>query len=169
MDDEFARGLQDLEVRVRTMLRKTQKTRPKPASLRAAEVRLYKRRTYNLIDALGFIPKSTSDQRARLRSAVPENDVGYLITLLNAMYQEDVFSRWVYRSTYVPQGKPPDTEPEHHAPMDAEEVVGGLKNVALQVQELLQHAPPALSIGVELWFSVGRRIPFLGLRMKFSG
>ncbi len=45
----------------------------------------------------------TAEDRAVLRKTVPARDVGYLTTLLKAMYDEDQFQTWLYFTEYKPE------------------------------------------------------------------
>lgn len=52
---------------------------------------------------LEYFKRGTADDRALLKTVVPPRDVGYLTTLLKAMYDEDQFATWLYFAEYKPQ------------------------------------------------------------------
>lgn len=58
-----------------------------------------------LTSQLDFFKTGTPADRALLRSALPARDVGYLTTLLKAMYDEDQFQTWVYFAEYKPESR----------------------------------------------------------------
>ena len=47
--------------------------------------------------------RGTPEQRAVLRSTLPPRDVGYLTSLLKALYDEDQFETWLYFVEYKPE------------------------------------------------------------------
>jgi hypothetical protein len=55
-----------------------------------------------LMAALEPFKKGTAEDRALLRRTVAARDVGYLTSLLKAMYDEDQFQTWVYFTHYTP-------------------------------------------------------------------
>jgi hypothetical protein len=60
---------------------------------------------HHLLTQLNFFKRGTSADRDVLRNTLPARDVGYLTTLLKAMYEEDQFQNWVYFSEYSPEQK----------------------------------------------------------------
>jgi hypothetical protein len=47
--------------------------------------------------------RGTANDRAALKSALPARDVGYLTSLLKALYDEDQFETWLYFAEYRPE------------------------------------------------------------------
>lgn len=60
---------------------------------------------HRLLNELNFFKRGTAADRAALRNVVPARDVGYLTTLLKAMYDEDQFQAWLYFADYNPESK----------------------------------------------------------------
>lgn len=59
----------------------------------------------SLSNELEFFKTCSEDERAIFKRIVPGQDVGYLTTLLRALYDEDKFQRWLLFSTYEMKGK----------------------------------------------------------------
>lgn len=59
----------------------------------------------SLSEELGFFKNCTEDERRIFRKTVPGQDVGYITTLLRALYDEDRFQKWLFFSTYTMKGK----------------------------------------------------------------
>lgn len=57
---------------------------------------------HRLLAELDFFKRGSAEDRALLRRFLPARDVGYLTTLLKAMYDEDQFQAWVYFTDYEP-------------------------------------------------------------------
>lgn len=72
---------------------------PDPAAL-AATVRDDADR---LLSDLEPFKRGTAEDRAMLRSRLPARDVGYLTSLLKALYDEDQFETWLYFVEYKPE------------------------------------------------------------------
>jgi hypothetical protein len=49
---------------------------------------------------LEFFKKGSKDDRDVLRKAIPGRDVGYVTSLLRALYDEDQFDAWILFSEY---------------------------------------------------------------------
>jgi hypothetical protein len=60
---------------------------------------------HRLLNELNYFKRGTPEDRAALRSVVPARDIGYLTTLLKAMYDEDQFQTWLYFAEYTPGSK----------------------------------------------------------------
>ncbi len=60
---------------------------------------------HRLLDELNFFKRGGSVDRAVLRRVVPARDVGYVTTLLKAMYDEDQFQTWLYFAEYNPESR----------------------------------------------------------------
>lgn len=82
-----------------------------PALLKKPEDNDYERATrvkkllVKLADELEFFKKDSESIRATFRKIVPGEDVGYVTTLLRALYNEDQFQRWLLFSKYEMRGK----------------------------------------------------------------
>lgn len=59
----------------------------------------------NLSTELEFFKKCSEKERALFKKIVPGQDVGYITTLLRALYDEDKFQRWLLFSNYDMKGK----------------------------------------------------------------
>lgn len=60
---------------------------------------------HTLIARLERFKKGTPADRDVLRAMVPKRDVGYLTTLLRALYDEDEFQTWLYFTEYQPPSR----------------------------------------------------------------
>ncbi len=60
---------------------------------------------HRLLNELNSFKRGTAADRAVLRSIVPARDIGYLTTLLKAMYDEDQFQAWLYFAEYNPESR----------------------------------------------------------------
>jgi hypothetical protein len=69
---------------------------------RAARV---KKLLVGLADELEFFKKKQESARRAFRKVVPGEDVGYITTLLRALYDEDQFQRWLLFSDYKLRSK----------------------------------------------------------------
>ncbi|MGH9364402.1 MAG: hypothetical protein ACRD1B_03935, partial [Thermoanaerobaculia bacterium] len=58
---------------------------------------------HRLLNELNSFKRGTPADRAILRQTVPARDIGYLTTLLKAMYDEDQFQTWLYFADYNPE------------------------------------------------------------------
>jgi len=72
------------------------------ASERAAKVRGL---LVTLADELEFFKQQPEQARKIFRKMVPGEDVGYITTLLRALYNEDQFQRWLLFSNYKLKSK----------------------------------------------------------------
>lgn len=59
----------------------------------------------SLSSELEFFKTCTEDERRIFKKTVPGQDVGYITTLLRALYDEDRFQKWLFFSTYKMKGK----------------------------------------------------------------
>lgn len=59
----------------------------------------------SLADELEFFKKKPESARRTFRKVVPGEDVGYITTLLRALYDEDQFQRWLLFSDYKLKSK----------------------------------------------------------------
>ena len=59
----------------------------------------------SLSSELDFFKNCTENERKIFKGIVPGQDVGYITTLLRALYDEDKFQRWLLFSTYTMKGK----------------------------------------------------------------
>jgi hypothetical protein len=59
----------------------------------------------SLSNELEFFKNCTEDERRIFKKTVPGQDVGYITTLLRALYDEDKFQKWLFFSTYTMKGK----------------------------------------------------------------
>lgn len=53
-----------------------------------------------LSQALEFFREGTKEDRLSLKATIPPEDIGYLTTLLRALYEEDTFQQWVLFTSY---------------------------------------------------------------------
>jgi transcriptional regulator with XRE-family HTH domain len=58
-----------------------------------------------LADELEFFKQDSESMRETFRRVVPGEDIGYLTTLLRALYNEDQFQRWLLFSKYKMKSK----------------------------------------------------------------
>ncbi len=58
----------------------------------------------SLSSELEFFKTCTENERRIFKKIVPGQDVGYITTLLRALYDEDKFQRWLLFSTYTMKG-----------------------------------------------------------------
>ena len=78
----------------------------KATSTNAGEkARTVMRLLMSLSGELEFFKNCTEDERRIFRNTVPGQDVGYITTLLRALYDEDKFQKWLFFSTYTMKGK----------------------------------------------------------------
>lgn len=81
------------------------------ASLRIPRGNAYERSTrvkkllVTLVDELEFFKQNSESARETFRKLVPGEDVGYITTLLRALYNEDQFQRWLFFSNYEMKSK----------------------------------------------------------------
>jgi transcriptional regulator with XRE-family HTH domain len=61
-----------------------------------------------LADELEFFKQNSESARKSFRRAVPGEDIGYITTLLRALYNEDQFQRWLLFSEYRMRSKEGD-------------------------------------------------------------
>jgi len=73
----------------------------RPPALHAAEVLKALRQ---LGEVLEFFKKGSPQDRELLRRMVPGADVGYITSLLRALYDEDQFEEWILFSNYAMRG-----------------------------------------------------------------
>jgi FtsZ-binding cell division protein ZapB len=59
----------------------------------------------SLSGELEFFKNCSEEERKTFKRIVPGQDVGYVTTLLRALYDEDKFQRWLLFSTYTLKGK----------------------------------------------------------------
>jgi transcriptional regulator with XRE-family HTH domain len=59
----------------------------------------------SLSKELEFFKRCPENERGTFKKIVPGQDVGYITTLLRALYDEDKFQRWLLFSTYTMKGK----------------------------------------------------------------
>ena len=59
----------------------------------------------SLADELEFFKQKSEAARRAFRKVVPGEDVGYITTLLRALYDEDQFQRWLLFSDYKSKSK----------------------------------------------------------------
>jgi len=62
----------------------------------------------SLSNELEFFKSCAEDERRIFKKTVPGQDVGYITTLLRALYDEDKFQKWLFFSTYTMKGKDSD-------------------------------------------------------------
>jgi transcriptional regulator with XRE-family HTH domain len=78
----------------------------KPTSDNAEErARTVMRLLMSLSKELEFFKSCSENERRIFKKTVPGQDVGYITTLLRALYDEDKFQRWLLFSTYTMKGK----------------------------------------------------------------
>ncbi|MCK4415217.1 MAG: helix-turn-helix transcriptional regulator [Candidatus Eisenbacteria sp.] len=65
---------------------------------RALEIRQQIQHLSNLLD---FFKRGAASDREALRRAIPGRDMGYLTSLLRALYDEDQFEAWILFSEYT--------------------------------------------------------------------
>jgi hypothetical protein len=77
----------------------------KPSSNNAeARARIVMRLLMALSSELEFFKNCTENERKIFKKIVPGQDVGYITTLLRALYDEDKFQRWLLFSSYTMKG-----------------------------------------------------------------
>ena len=57
-----------------------------------------------VIRELEYFKNGTKEDRDVFREVVPPEDIGYVTTLLKALYSEDQFQRWIFISRYRSKG-----------------------------------------------------------------
>lgn len=72
----------------------------KPIDSENERVKRVKRLLVLLANELEYFKQSPEPARAKFRKLVPGEDVGYITTLLRALYNEDQFERWLLFSKY---------------------------------------------------------------------
>ena len=78
----------------------------KPSSNTAEEkAKNVMRLMMSLSSELEYFKSCTENERKIFKKTVPGQDVGYLTTLLRALYDEDKFQRWLLFSTYTMKGR----------------------------------------------------------------
>jgi hypothetical protein len=78
----------------------------KPSSNTAEEkAKNVMRLMMSLSSELEYFKSCTENERKVFKKTVPGQDVGYLTTLLRALYDEDKFQRWLLFSTYTMKGR----------------------------------------------------------------
>lgn len=88
-----------------TAARMYQETGKKSVSTNANEkARTVMRLLSSLSSELEFFKNCTEDERATFRKTIPGEDIGYITTLLRALYDEDKFQRWLFFSKYTMKG-----------------------------------------------------------------
>jgi len=81
------------------------------ASLRKPKDNDYERATrikkllVMLADELEFFKQNSESTRKTFRRVVPGEDIGYITTLLRALYDEDQFQRWLFFANYKLKSK----------------------------------------------------------------
>ena len=58
---------------------------------------------YDFVEALEPFKHASLDERKQLTKALNSNDVGYLISFLNAVYKPNQFDSWIALSSYTPK------------------------------------------------------------------
>jgi transcriptional regulator with XRE-family HTH domain len=80
-----------------------------PRSSGVTEMEIRARRIVQILlqlsGELEFFKRCSEEGRKTFRKTVPGPDVGYVITLLRALYDEDKFQRWLLFSDYEMQGR----------------------------------------------------------------
>ncbi len=56
--------------------------------------------TQTIIRELEYFKNGIKEDREIFREVVPPEDIGYITTLLKALYSEDQFQRWIFISRY---------------------------------------------------------------------
>jgi len=90
--------LKDAKIRRRPLLKKPEDNDYE----RATRV---KKLLVKLADELEFFKQNAESTRETFRRAVPGEDIGYITTLLRALYNEDQFQRWLLFSKYEMKSK----------------------------------------------------------------
>lgn len=80
-------------------------TRNPTATSAEQRARTVLRLLMSLSKELEFFKSCTEDERRIFKKTVPGQDVGYITTLLRALYDEDRFQKWLFFSTYRMKGK----------------------------------------------------------------
>ena len=82
------------------------------SSSKGASARAKARKILQLLSALrqelDFFAKGSTSDRKELRHLVRGRDVGYIMALFKALYNEDEFQRWVLFTSYELKGKQDD-------------------------------------------------------------
>ena len=104
-NEDLMEAMIGLEKRTAQVVKLIKKGRRTSREEMREDVRVIKNAFYDLTDALESITTATDDSlREGVTKAIPRNDVGYLTSLLGAMYSKEGLSRWVLRSGYVTEG-----------------------------------------------------------------
>lgn len=53
-----------------------------------------------LNELLDFFKKATAEERTELKKTIPPQQIGYITSLLKALYNEDEFQQWIFFSEY---------------------------------------------------------------------
>lgn len=77
----------------------------KPKDIADEKATKVKRILVALADELEFFKQNSESARRIFRKVVPGEDVGYITTLLRALYDEDQFQRWLLFSEYKLKSK----------------------------------------------------------------
>lgn len=78
----------------------------KPSANNAeARAKIIMRLLMSLSSELEFFKSCTENERKIFKKIVPGQDVGYITSLLRALYDEDKFQRWLLFSSYTMKGK----------------------------------------------------------------
>ncbi|MBD3236781.1 MAG: helix-turn-helix domain-containing protein [Candidatus Eisenbacteria bacterium] len=80
--------------------RKQKASAPEPSSDAIAHAREVRLRIQELTNILEFFKRGSSRARDALRTTIPGRDMGYLTSLLRALYDEDQFEAWILFSEY---------------------------------------------------------------------
>jgi hypothetical protein len=86
---------------VKDQLRET-KRRAADSTSAAKNVKASLRR---LLDQLEYFKKGTESDRKRFREIVDPLEVGYITSILKALFEEEAFQRWVLATEFKPRGK----------------------------------------------------------------
>jgi len=72
----------------------------RPQKLAQEKATIIKNILYSLNEELKFFKKGTADDRKIFKDTIPGKDVGYIIALLKALYDEDTFQNWLFFAEY---------------------------------------------------------------------
>lgn len=95
-------ALRQQEREARALPRQASPSMPKSPEEAARELMIT---LHRLMNDLNYFKRGSDVDRVLLRKIVPARDVGYVTSLLKAMYDEDQFQAWVYFADYNPESR----------------------------------------------------------------
>ena len=84
---------------------KTQIETPIPSDIANEKAKVVWKTLVSLNNELEFFKRGSANDRKVFRGMISGEDVGYIITLLKALFNEDQFQNWVYFTEYKMGGR----------------------------------------------------------------